>query len=280
MKADIQAILSDRDRYVDSMLSTFESHLREILARAQVVVQSRLQRRLAMTNGRIDRTPANMRALRAIDAMFMQAMDEAGYSRLVEAFVGEFPHQLPYIHSILEGLSSTMRDPFPPVVLSAKERAVLSAQQIGTVDQIGSVVRFGAAVAKQRVLMSIGGIGFEDLATVLQAQGDISIARARTLADTAMNVWYRTATDQSFGAIQKDLPEMTLKYEYAGPDDAKTRPFCDHLMQLGRAYTREQIERMNNDQIPNVFLTCGGWNCRHSWLLSVRELEQERKKAA
>ena len=60
-----------------------------------------------------------------------------------------------------------------------------------------------------------------------------------------------------------------------------TRPFCERLLKSDRTYTREEIDRMNNGQIPNVFVTCGGFSCRHQWVLSaLAPAKEEAPEAA
>ena len=57
--------------------------------------------------------------------------------------------------------------------------------------------------------------------------------------------------------------------------DKLIRPFCKRLMAQaarGRTWSRQQIDRMDNGQMPDVFSTCGGFNCRHQWAVA---LEQE-----
>jgi len=114
---------------------------------------------------------------------------------------------------------------------------------------------------------------------VLAAKFDDSIGRVRTIADTGMSTFYRTATDRAFQRIQAEQ-EAPLRYRYSGPVDKLERPFCRHLTDTDRAYTREQIDRMDNGQLPNVFITGGGWNCRHQWILDTRELEVRAMEAA
>jgi hypothetical protein len=50
---------------------------------------------------------------------------------------------------------------------------------------------------------------------------------------------------------------------YVGPVDERLRPFCRG--HVGKVYTRAQIDALDNGQLPNTFLTGGGWNCRHVW---------------
>jgi len=52
-------------------------------------------------------------------------------------------------------------------------------------------------------------------------------------------------------------------FVYAGPDDSRNRPFCEE--RVGKAYAREQIDEMNNGQMPDVMRSGGGHRCRHHW---------------
>lgn len=52
-------------------------------------------------------------------------------------------------------------------------------------------------------------------------------------------------------------------FQYIGPDDSANRPFCDR--HVDKIYTREEIDALDNGQIANVFLTGGGYRCRHHW---------------
>lgn len=54
-------------------------------------------------------------------------------------------------------------------------------------------------------------------------------------------------------------------YEYFGPKDSITRPFCSPL--LGRVFSEEEIDAMDNGQtgVGTVMIACGGFNCRHRW---------------
>lgn len=54
-------------------------------------------------------------------------------------------------------------------------------------------------------------------------------------------------------------------YQYFGPSDGITRPFCGQL--LGRVFSEEEIDAMDNGQtgVGTVMIACGGYNCRHRW---------------
>lgn len=94
-----------------------------------------------------------------------------------------------------------------------------------------------------------------DLAKVL----DRSEAQARTLFDTTMTMFGRQIEALSTDALGDAQPFL-----YAGPVDIKTRDWC--LDRVGKVYTREEIDAMENGQLPNAFLTGGGYNCRHVWM--------------
>ena len=84
----------------------------------------------------------------------------------------------------------------------------------------------------------------------------------RTLFDTSVSIYTR----QVEAVLSTGEPEEA--YMYAGPVDARLRPFCyEHV---GKVYTRREIDGMGNGQLPNVFLTGGGYNCRHTFVAVSR----------
>lgn len=93
-----------------------------------------------------------------------------------------------------------------------------------------------------------------DLAAVL----DDTAPHVQTLYDTAVSIFGRQVEAIHAG----DAPET--RFAYFGPIDEKVRPFC--LQHVGKVYTRVEIDALDNGQIDNVFLTGGGYNCRHQWM--------------
>jgi len=82
---------------------------------------------------------------------------------------------------------------------------------------------------------------------------DIELHEARTFYDTTVNIFARQV--EALKSSDEDV------FAYMGPADIKTRPFCH--ARVGKVYTKPEIEAMDNGQLPNVFLTGGGYNCRH-----------------
>ena len=82
--------------------------------------------------------------------------------------------------------------------------------------------------------------------------------RLRVETDTAASVLNRIAVAST--ATGRDHETFL----YSGPIDGRTRPFCAD--RVGRVFSRKAIDAMDNGQLPNVYLTCGGHQCRHTWL--------------
>lgn len=265
------------------MLHAFEQELRKMVLRVQGRVMGQLQRQLAITDGVIDQTSGNLRALRNLNNVFLREMNKEGFQALLESFVGEYQGQLPYLQEVFQYLGDQMQTPLPrlddPLVFSARDTDILASLQANNVSGLQTAMEVTAGQAMTRGLFSVGGLKFGSLVETLTEKFETGIAQARTLADTGMSTFYRTAADRAFQAIQDEQP-APLRFRYSGPQDKLERPFCRHLTSVDKAYTREQIDRMDNGQLPNVMITGGGFNCRHGWVLDVRELEATLAEAA
>lgn len=98
----------------------------------------------------------------------------------------------------------------------------------------------------------------EDLLAELAWRFDRADAQIATLYDTAVSIYTRQVELLDAG----DSPDT--RYLYSGPDDEKTREFCQQ--HVGQTYTRAEIDALDNGQIGPVILTGGGYNCRHVWM--------------
>lgn len=128
-------------------------------------------------------------------------------------------------------------------------------------------------LATKAAELSAGGkrSGFQDAAQVILDQ------EAGRLADAfsnAMLLWERVVLDRIGDLMPRAL------WVYAGPADDRNRPFCAEIVRSNKAYTREQIEALNDHPLldkyvpPNVFALCGGFNCRHVFLPVPPELAE------
>lgn len=97
-----------------------------------------------------------------------------------------------------------------------------------------------------------------DLLDDLAMATDREFSDARTLYDTAVSIFGRQVE------ALKATGDPDEPFAYLGPADPKNRPFCH--AHVGQVFSRRTIESLDNGQLPNVFLTGGGYNCRHNWI--------------
>ena len=267
----IVTINAAHDGWITSLISNFERELTGILGTAQARTLAILRDQLTVKDGKIVRSITNTKTLRKFDEIFLQELNRAGYQHLLSEFTSQLPGQLPFFQETLDRLSSAMKAPLPKIQFGPNDLKVFTDQGVSAKDGLDAVVESIAAQAKQRILLSTGGLSFADLAESLATYLHKALPEATGLAETATATYYRIIADRGYQIIQQDLPLLELKYKYYGPLDKLTRPFCAHLEQVNKTYTREQIDEMDNGQIPNVFISCGGWRCRHQWLIALGE---------
>jgi len=53
------------------------------------------------------------------------------------------------------------------------------------------------------------------------------------------------------------------RFIYLGPSDTRNRPFC--RAKVGKVFSRQEINALDNGQGLDVMTRCGGWGCRHHW---------------
>lgn len=262
------------DAGITSAVSAFRSNLEEMISRATVRTLAVLQRELDLDErGRVVVSATNQTLLRRIDKIFMQQLDGLGFQALLKGFVTSFPGQLPVFTETLEFINANLKTRLPDVTFKTSLGRVLAAQQTSATGILRRVVEAAAETATQKALFSVGGYNFEALSEILATQFRKSIGQAETLAATAMAMYYRTLAANGYGQIEKVKEEV--RYVYLGPLDRLTRPFCRRMLRRTRKtpLTHAQIDKLDNGQLPNVFVTAGGYNCRHQW--AVAEVGKE-----
>ncbi|MBX9601253.1 MAG: hypothetical protein K2X35_09620 [Bryobacteraceae bacterium] len=258
------------NRTIDSALQAFLEELNALVARASARTLARLQRKLELgADDRLQGTAGNAATLRLAGRIFQSEMERAGYPELVDAFVGSFGRLFPFFEETLEALG------LEAVKFSREDREALAGQQANLAEAIRGVVRSVAEAAKRRAAFSVGGTPIAELTELLAVEYGKTAAQAGGLADTAITTFYRAIQDRGFQRIE-EANGAAVRYRYYGPDDVLTRPFCDELLErtARRGLTRAEIDRLDNGQLPNVFLTGGGYRCRHTWVLDTRAEEQ------
>lgn len=236
--------------------------------------------KISVTDGKVDRTPRNLNVIRSTERVLLAELDASGYERVIERFVNSFTVQIPWFQQILHQLSKGIGEDLA-VKFTKADMQVFGAQQIVSLDQLKSQVEDGAARAKQKALFSVAGLPLSELSVIISEQMSATAANVESLADTALPGFYRTIADRGYEHIEDGLNDQSeLRLGYYGPLDKLNREFCrreEERAKAGATYTREEIDRMNNGkgQPKPVRIFCGGWRCRHQWI--VREI---RRRAA
>jgi hypothetical protein len=176
-------------------------------------------------------------------------MERAGYDALAIAASAR----------LSDTIASIVRQAPTPGKIAAL-RAMVAEDLLGQGDAVANAV--WRAVARRVLTTDTAADILADLADVL----DREVKHVGTLYDTQVGVFSR----QMEALATEPLPD-SQPYLYAGPVDGRARDWC--LDRVGRVYTRAEIDAMDNGQLPNTFLTAGGYNCRHRFMaVESREL--------
>lgn len=187
-----------------------------------------------------------------LDTLMLLLLDESGpFARTVQA--------MPF-RSRAEQISRLVKN--PP---DSFTKGLADAQ-----DNLSRLVMANAAsilndLAAKALTMSASGQtrGF------LAAAEDLLASATRGLVDAFQNalfMWERIVLDKIAQAFAEEP-----KFIYAGPRDRKNREFCREIVGTPPR-TRAEVEELNNHPAlhyyvpPNVFILCGGHNCRHVWV--------------
>lgn len=184
----------------------------------------------------------------ALRTSMRTALRDAGYDALVEAATD----------APLDRLASTLiaqRPDLAALVGPVQLEALKTLHRLDLIDEGDAVARrLWDAVARGLYARAPVTAILADLATII----DRTDAQIATLYDTSVSIYTRQVELMGAG----DDPGM--RFRYVGPDDDLTRPFCE--ARVNRVFTRAEIDAMENGQLDNVFLTGGGYNCRHLWM--------------
>lgn len=269
-RSRVRDTLDGQNRYIDNMVEWYRTELSGMVASAQARLLAKLAEKLVIDGGRVLQTPGNMRILRSLDDLLMQALNKAGFRALTDEFVMSFNGHLPYMEQMLEAISETLKTPLPKAKLTATDVSILESQQISASEGLSTIVEMAGTAAKRRAMFSVAAAPFADIVDQIATTLNRSIGEAVTLAETSQVMFARTTTDRAFRQIETGLKKGTVQYGLDHPMDKLTRPFCKRLImqaRSGKTWTREQIEQMDNGQLPNPMITFGGYNCRGSWTI-------------
>lgn len=276
--ADLQALAVRLARTADTQGTRFTEELADILRR----IERRLPGLLASAReGRVGAATTAAR-LAILRRQLRQVLTEAGYDDLIDVALSSG------LDASLRAIAATSPAYQRAVAFTSAGRAGAFQATLRALVDVGrqDLLQQGALLSQQLWRASARGylaaqpphVILDELARILQR----SQAQAATLYDTAIStiqrVTVQTIVPIRVEVVGPDAPERPplatagdvvpvpdgQVYLYAGPADALVRPFC--RQHLGKVYTRAEIDALDNGQLGNVFLTAGGYNCRHLWM--------------
>ncbi|WP_291981922.1 hypothetical protein [Luteitalea sp.] len=258
--AQWQALARTLARDADALNRRFVEALVDVLRRVERRLPSLLadaeagQATAALTAARLGRTRTSLRQLLA----------EAGYDDLAtvaaSAAVSRTLRRL--------GLTSAAYRralAFETAGRPAAMAALLTAlRETARLDILGHGDVVATALWRATVRGTLGAEPPAALLSQLAAVLDGEQGRAATLYDTNVSIVQRLSV-QAVPSVPGDTAtdRGAPLYVFVGPVDEVIRPFC--LRHVGRVYTRAEIDALDNGQLPNTFVTGGGYNCRHLW---------------
>lgn len=206
-----------------------------------------------------DRT-ATVRAVRGLTLRtdIREALRGAGYDDLIETTASDA------VERMAEVLRKQRRVTGVRSFIMPNPQRIAALAEIGRANLLGVAEDIATALNAAVSVWSLTVRNQDDILKGLAKVLDTNFNEVQTLFDTQVSIYGRQLQAMS----TEDLgPEQA--YLYVGPADGRTRDWC--LERYGKVYTRDEIEAMDNNQLPNPFITGGGYNCRHSFLPVVLE---------
>ena len=117
--------------------------------------------------------------------------------------------------------------------------------------------QMGNIIKKEIVKGAIAGSTEKGIFDAIQQQAGLSNKQMQTLVTTGLNDYSR-----SVSKVMIDQLGENQKYRYVGAIDDRTRDFCLQMWGAGNL-TKAEIESRFG---ANVFISGGGYNCRHQWI--------------
>lgn len=248
----------------DAFVADFERELGALVSRFLRRVRAGLREWDADEAGRLLSETANLGRALAFRRQLGQWLEQEGFTRFAERVLDEPLDRL--AESVLRGSKiANKAAKLSPDGLDAL--AAFKELRLADLLDVGEDI---SRLIANRALEGVLGMRpvdalVQDIADVM----DVTTRQARTLYDTAVSTFTRQVEQMQATGEGDEL------FAYVGPVDDKTRAFCAE--RVGEVFTRDEIDAMDNEQLPDTFLTGGGYNCRHAWK-RVSILDDELRK--
>ena len=235
--------LGDHARTIAGRVAGFETSLGRIAASWQSQIAALAGRaRDAREQGRLIR-------LAALREQVSGHLQRLGYERLAVQFVAGYRLSETELREIAS--EAGMKLPVLPA------STLTALRDIDTARFVRAGENAVALVSENVMLNVLGDLTRREVVNGIRDSIDSTLRRyAITYADTGLHSYDRTVQWETWKQAEIE------SFRYEGPDDDKTREWC--RARIGKTFTREQIEDMDNGQgLLPVSEFGGGWNCRH-----------------
>jgi len=250
----------------DRLSSSFYRELARVLQDTERALQPILRRAL---DGDRTATVTGARGL-VLRREVRQALERAGYDALVDAATSNAVQRMADVVLATRIGASAVK------LIAPDARKLQALVDIGRVNLLQVGDDTAAAIWRSVASWVFSARPTNDILDDLFNALDEDTGVIHTLFDTQVSTFGRQVEALAVADLPADQPFL-----YVGPNDQKNRPFCrEHV---GHVMTRAAIEGLDNGQLPNPFVTGGGYNCRHSWLAvesqELRDLANTGRKA-
>lgn len=248
--APLIAALEQGNTALDSILAEYEGLVSQITGALTRQVNG-LER---VADGRLMHEISPLKA--------RQILDDAGWSTAYSGLRSALEQSVTANAPLLEALG--YGSPAP------SRRAFLTAVTMGDAELDAIRSRLGQVLYSNLAQATVMPIKQSTLAFVIQEATQASVARAKSVANTAMAGFQRDIAQQAAA----DLPQSETLYLYIGPKDDRTRDFCKR--RAGKAFRLSDLLGARNKSGLPVMRYGGGYNCRHSIIPITRAIAAQR----
>lgn len=198
------------------------------------------------------------------------ALEEAGFDRYIDAATSHA------VETMAETVLASRVGQGAGRLLAPDPRRLRALIDIGRTNLLQVGDDTAAAIWRSTASWVFSARPTNDILDDLFNALDEDMGALHTLFDTQVSTFARQVEAIATADLPADQPFL-----YVGPSDQRNRPFCKE--HVGQVLTRDRIEQLDNGQLPNPFITAGGYNCRHSWLAvesqELRELVNTGRRA-
>lgn len=200
--------------------------------------------------GVLGQDPATFTQLLAISRDFHRELGKSEYHQIVVEFVTGFTDQVEAFNEMHAGVIGAH--------LGENQHDILAEQggvAVGALE--GHAVKVGSDL-HQLMSRSLVGVPSQVLSkeVILVVR---KLTKVEQIAKDHLMIWFRLLGD----LVYSELFSRDSAFVYVGPSDSDSRSFCEGI---DGPHTRDEIDALENGQVPGVFHNGGGYGCNHFWV--------------